>query len=120
MRVLGSEDHSAACPPEGGERSAELPGNANALQQILKSRIRPDEFELWRDVQINKMERVLPVCLFQQLKCLFVVTKRNVDRRYFVGRRVLSLRKLIQLIERFIRLMRLLRLRICTTECSFR
>jgi len=39
-------------------------------------------------------------------------TKRDVDSRYFVGRRVLSLRKLIQLIEHFIRIMLLLRLRI--------
>src|SRR5437867_3538720 len=107
--------HSVVCPPEGGERSAELPGKTNALHQILKSRIRTDGFELWRNVQINKMERVLPVCLFQQLKCLFVVTKRDVDFRYFVGRHVLLLRKLIQLNEHFTRLMLLLRLRICAT-----
>src|SRR5439155_6455786 len=116
---LGSEDHSAACPPEGGERSAELLGKANALHQILKSPIRTDGFELWRNVQINEMERVLGVSVFQQLKCLFVVTKRDVDRLYFLGRHVLSLPKLIQLIEHFIRFMLLLRLRICANKRSF-
>src|SRR4030095_476525 len=104
--------------PERGKRAAELPGKANALHQILKSPIRTDGFELWRNVQINEMERVLRVCFFQQLKCLFSVTKRDVDRRYFIGRHVMLLRKLIQLIKHFIRLMFLLRLRICTTERS--
>ena len=54
--------------------------------------------------KLNEMERVLRVRFFQQLKCLFIVTKRDVDLRYFVGRHVLSLRKLIQLVEYFLRL----------------
>src|SRR6516165_7177253 len=62
------------------------------------------------------MERVLRVRFFQRLKCLFSVAKRDVDRRYFIGRHVLFLPKLIQLIDHSIRLMLVLRLRICTTE----
>jgi hypothetical protein len=51
--------------PERGKRAAELPGKANALHQILKSPIRTDGFELRRNVQINKMERVLRIRFFQ-------------------------------------------------------
>jgi len=75
----------AKCSSEGGERVAELPGKAKALHQILKSPIPTDGTELRRNAQINEMERMLLVCFFQQLKCLFVVTKRDVDRRYLVG-----------------------------------
>ena len=57
---------------------------------------------MWRHVQSNKMKRMLRVCFFQQLKCLFIITKRDIDLRYFIGRNILLLCKLIQLIEHFI------------------